>query len=506
MGTESQKRGVILTLCLLVGGITSACFEKTDLPVLDGSTDPAGDDALTDQIDTVPDRIDAAEDTGVDDPVSDIPEEPLCDPGSQWCEGADLMTCNTEGTGTTSQTCPLGCGSAGGAHCLSLVPSNMSDGSLLCVDGTTDLSFVDRAPYVRLDTDTGAIDTFDEDGNPAGTVRRPGEGLVDGINFIVSRQEGGPMLGVFSVQSMRVPAGTVAFGFGANALVILSCGDVEVEGRLSVDAFTVGTGPTTAILSGPGGYAATMGPGGGGDGTQGPSLESGGGGGAGFGGAGGTGSGAAGTVMLGGSAGSTYGFTELVPLQGGSSGGMGSDNDVVPFGLGGPAGGALQISGSGAIRIAAAGIVSALGFGGFGGEPGGAGGGGGSGGGILLEAGSVVIESGGIVAANGGGGGAGSVYSMGPGADGEPGQAGAAAAAGGISTDPTAACSGADGNSALSMDGVTLSCAARNGGGGGGGAGRIRLNALSTPAIDGIVSPDPNATDATATLGSLNLE
>jgi hypothetical protein len=95
---------------------------------------------------------------------------------------------------------------------------------------------------------------------------------------------------------------------------------------------------------------------------------------------------------------------------------------------------------------------------------------------------------------------------MGPGADGEPGQAGAAAARGGISNDPAQACSGADGNSASSVDGQTLPCTSRNGGGGGGAAGRIRLNALSTAVIDGIVSPDPNATDTTATLGSLNLE
>jgi hypothetical protein len=496
----------IVVALLAAAGLASGCFERADLPLLDGSADAVEEDVQTDGIDTVPDRIDGSEDTAPEDLTSDLPEEPLCDPGSRWCEGDDLITCSADGSGTTTETCPLGCGSAGGAHCLGLVPSNLSDGSLLCVEGTLDIVIPADAPYVRFNTDSGAIDGFDEDGNPAGTVRGAGEGLVDGINFTVLRQEGGPGLGVFSVQSMQVPAGTVAFGVGSNALVILSCGDVEVAGRLSVDGQVAGAGPATILIPGPGGYVATMGPGGGGDGTQGPSLESGGGGGAGFGGTGGRGSGAAGTVMLGGSGGSTYGFPELVPLQGGSSGGMGSDNDVVPFGLGGQAGGALQVSSSGTIRIAAAGIVSALGFGGFGGEPGGAGGGGGSGGAILLEGASVVIESGGIVAANGGGGGSASVYSMGPGADGEPGQAGAAAARGGISNDPAQACSGADGNSAMSMDGAALSCVSRNGGGGGGGAGRIRLNALSTAVIDGIVSPDPNATDTTATLGSLNLE
>ncbi len=475
----------------------------TDLPP-DTPVDPPPDspplDVLQDPVDA--DRPD------VHDPPAD--EVVSCIPGSASCnDDSDLQVCNPDGSGVTVEPCAFGCSAVPEPHCLAFVPSNVADRSLLCMDGLTAPALTPGAQYVVADTETGGIYQLDGEGNfMPPMIREEGEGLDSGIHFSVQAQpEEAPALGIFSLQALTVPAGVALMGIGDNALVILSCGDVIIQGYIVAGSVVVTDEyGNRYVVPGPGGFRSGLGPGAGGDGGSGSSSTSGGGGGAGFGGPGGAG--AAGvyysSVAAGGAGGEPYGRPELVPLFGGSGGGLGAGN-TGSYGYGGPAGGALQVSTPASIAIQPGAAVEACGWGGIGARPGGAGGGAGSGGGILLEAHTLTLAAGCVVAANGGGGGSSGQWSMTYGNSGEKGIVGLEPAPGGEA--PTdAACAGGMGNSAVDVAGLTAPCEGVDGGGGGAGAGRIRLNAAVHVVDANTTSPSLSAMPTSTTMGDPMVE
>jgi hypothetical protein len=269
---------------------------------------------------------------------------------------------------------------------------------------------------------------------------------------------------------------------GVYPVIIAVTGNADVAGAIDVSAAAAAPGPGadgTPCMGSLGGRGQTDG-----------GLPRGGGAGGSFGTVGSNGGRGDGASLLGGLAGVPSGNTELVPLRGGCSGGQGGG--VQGPGAAGRAGGAIQLSVAGTLRVR--GRVTAAGRGGGGANAdleaaeGPGGGGGGSGGGILLEANQVDIT--GHVAANGGGGGAGEAGSgVAPnGANGNPfstaNAAGATAPGGG---------GGSGGRGAARAGG---SLAGQNGGpsnggggGGGGGAGRIRINANTCSGTPLTMSP-----------------
>jgi hypothetical protein len=315
----------------------------------------------------------------------------------------------------------------------------------------------------------GMIDTS------TGTL--PCDSMVMGT--MVSQGAGRPPLMIYVAEGLHLPPSSTLRATGPNAIVILSRGDVVIEGRIDAGASRCGAGPG-GHAGGAGGApmgAMGFGPGGGMGALSLARINRGSGGGGGsFGGLGGTG----GLSPHGGMPGGptvTYGNDELMPLFAGSGGGGGSN------GCGGGGGGAIQISSSTSIHVA---LASAINAGGGGGGPSGSGlsygstGGGGSGGGILLEAPTILIE--GTLSANGGGGGA-----AGAGCDGTiGGTAACGGAANGVIPD------GGPGSDITSLAGADgMADTRHNGSGGGGGAGRIRLRSRTAPTITGVVSPPP---------------
>jgi hypothetical protein len=286
------------------------------------------------------------------------------------------------------------------------------------------------------------------------------------------------------VASLTIPAGATLRAEGDSGLVILSDGDVIIDGTL--DGAGQGTQPgagggaggvptgATSPSAGkcPGGLATCNGQG---KLCSGCTSDDCGGGGGGYGAAGGDGgldgSGASCSTLPKG--GMPYGNAELVPLLAGSGGASGSNTstgDPAPA-AGGGGGGAIQVSAQGVIRID--GVINAGGAGGIAGVSGGGcgngGGGGGSGGAVLLEAPQILGS--GWVTVNGGGGGGGAYGSNAK--PGEPGHSDDKAAKGGAGSGGAGA-GGAGGTSTLPP--VKGTSAAEAGGGGGGSAGRIRLN------------------------------
>ncbi len=480
-----------------------------------GGDDAAGDgaDSVDHGIDTAPDSVpDSVPDVPADDVITDLPpdatefiepdSEPdspadiphMCAPFSEWCNEEDnKAVCNDDGTAVNIIECPFGCWDDPEVRCLEFMPSNVGEAVRPCIDGTGAFAPTPPTKYVIINTDEGWITQADEGWGELPRLREPGEGINGGIHFqVVPQTESGtPALGVFSVSEFTLPAEIEIYSMGGNALVILSCGDVRIEGMLKARAVAIYDDyGGVDYAPGPGGSGAGEGRGAGVAGTSPTGTTSGGSGGGGFGGSGGKG----GTVA-GGTGGGTYGSEFLTPIYGGSGGGSGR-------GDGGCGGGALQISTPGAIVVTPSGVIEAGGWGGF--SPpmtGGGGGGGGSGGGILLEARTIDLQAGGIVAANGGGGGSGAWYMSPPDAgNGERGQSATRPAAGGPDLGE-GSCAGGNGNSAEAMDGAAIECAETNGGGGGGGAGRIRLNAMVHAIAAGTTSPSVDASPTTATKG-----
>jgi hypothetical protein len=451
------------------GGTTDA--ELGDDPEAGSDVDAAIDAGAPLDAGPIPDTgLDREADARIDDdagidPAPDAGGDASLDGGCRdapFCVGDVRHACIAGAPVSTE--CTLGCSAT--AECRIVVPSNVA-GSVSFDDGSRAIDIPSDELWV-FDPDDGSIEArdFDPPFVFLREVRDAGAGDIDGIHY---REVGG--YGVFVIGSLRVRARAMLAGDPTTArpLVILSAGDVDVEGevRVSSDAIFVGSGGRP----GGGGGDDGEGDGGGRAGLSRPNDDGGGGGGshASSGGPGGDS-----PTANGGAEGATYGTPELVPLRGGSGGGGGGG---VQGGAGGHGGGALQITSAGTITIAAGGLVDASGGGGRGGRgtgtgDGGGGGGGGSGGAILIEA--ITVEIAGRIGANGGAGGQGATCddcgeSGIPGADGSPGSAPAEGSGsssrgggGGDGSDPRGvAQAGAD---------------AENGGGGGGGAGRIRIN------------------------------
>ncbi len=356
------------------------------------------------------------------------------------------------------------------------------------------------------DLDIGADATIDTD---LGTIT----GVAGGdIVFAPVSQGGGfPNIGVFSFNSINIQSGVTVTVQGNNALALLSCTGVDIQGTLDAsgtDGLMSTDGSCFSGLGGPGGYDGGQcfgsgppndgqGPGGGGAGGDDSPCNSGGAGGGfgGIGGAGGDGNDGGGCFVAGPLPAVPYGLPELVPLIGGSGGGCGGDDYGGP---GGGGGGAVQLSAGGTLSVPAGGLILTAGGGGEGGHDGGdsgAGGGSGSGGAILLEAEFITIA--GKLAANGGGGGAGfdgnPGWGTGVAASGQPGTPDESSALGGASTGMGGG-DGGDGSGGIVPVGDT-GLAAENGGGGGGGTGRIRINTGGGAAdiqAGAIISPTGN--------------
>lgn len=287
---------------------------------------------------------------------------------------------------------------------------------------------------------------------------------------LIDQGPGNPKIRVFYVNGLRIGRDSKVRVTGANALAIVSRGDVVIEGILDLSA------ENRECNGGPGGYRGGEGANakgangfglGGGVGGVYPAGASGGS----FGGLGGAGGSDVGSSAVSGSAaGVKYGNAELVPLMGGSGGG--GDQHC-----GGGGGGAIQIASSTSILIVAGGGINAGGA-----SSRGYYGGGGSGGAILVEAPKVNVQ--GTLAANGGGGGYGCA-----------GELASTPACGGTSYEGGVGSSAIDGNGAPGADGDSY------GGGGGGGAGRIRIVTHAESAqVPGTVSPAFSTTLSTQTL------
>lgn len=293
------------------------------------------------------------------------------------CENALEWTCDS-GTKVQHNECALGC-KEGTDQCQRIAPSNVSDVAL-----PADLPHVVAEDDIVFDTDTGVVtavpsvgDPVEVPGVPFEVVGVPGESSCDG---------GTLEYGVFFVESLQVLTDIALRGIGERPLIIVSDGDVTIDGSLDLAATLlrgVGSGGC------PGGTSAgqdAQGPGAGGKGN--PATPDGwsGGGGASHGSLGADGAeGGTDPRVVGGAAGVLYGIDEtLVPLLGGSGGGAGGDGDGV-VGNGGAGGGAIQISSLAGrvtwgdkVTLTAVGVRGEAGF-----QTGG--GGGGSGGSVLFE-------------------------------------------------------------------------------------------------------------------------
>ncbi|NMB75296.1 MAG: hypothetical protein GYA21_09215 [Myxococcales bacterium] len=432
------------------------------------------------------------------------PDGAVCDDPSRCATGG---VCQAGVCVGGTDTCPLGCNtSVQPARCNHLDVSNLGQVPL-CQVG---LPVFQGAPGVTVTFDTGT-------------------GQIDGQavpNFLAVPQADpdAPELGVFAFNSFSLPATAILRVQGSRALVLLSCGPVDIQGVIRATASGRTPGPGgflgaaaayEAINAGQG-YEA--GAGGAGRREESYPYRQSGGGGGGFGAAGGKGGDGVngGDRLAGGSAGQPNGTPELIPLLGGSGGGGGGSFATSAPGGGG--GGAVQVSSESTITIGPQGGIWVGGGGGglSSANNYGAGGGGGAGGGILLEAALVEVQ--GTLAANGGGGGGGRTEytpwghycsSNTP----QPGQAGlfsderaqGGADCSGTGTAPDAG-EGGDGGASVFFAGDAGQDEGV-GGGGAGGVGRIRLNSRNGTQVNltGISSPACGAQNSPCTTGAVSI-
>ncbi len=386
-----------------------------------------------------------------------------CVPG---CVGDQLVSCEPPGM----QACDLGCNPTT-VSCNTIAPSNDVDQDQL-VGVTQALVFAQQSTST-IDSDTGQIVT-----GGVTIVRGPGGGVVDGIRY----EQLSDSVAVIGVTELNLGQDSYIRVVGSRALILLSAGDVTINGAIDVSGGCVGGGVT---CGGPGGGSGTpdeaiaatgCAPGGNGTGGTGVPPETGGGGGS-FGAAGAPG-GDGNASNPGGSAGALPGMCSgptLVPLMGGSGGGSGGIDNC--GGDGGGGGGGLQITSYTQIDITGPGMngrpvgINAAGSGGRGGEASDGGGGGGSGGGILLEAPTISLTDA-TLAANGGAGGGG-----GDQPDSSVGQSGTFGDMQAVGGDDTR-----EGGLGGSVQGAATAGegGGDNTGGGGGGVGVIRLNVTQT--------------------------
>jgi hypothetical protein len=478
--------GVADTTCDPECGSGYECVRGACVPLDAGTDVPDGNPDVPVEAGDVPvEAGDVPVEAG--DVPADVPETLSCVPGTLRCAGADLETCDAEGTGWEAAECPVGCVETPEPHCGDWDPSNIGRDAVGAGAGRLGPggTWADGLAYLEINTVTGSIRTSEAD------LRPEGEGLdaASGISFSVVGQAGeAPPIGVFSLDTLSIPAETTVWVMGDNAFAVAATGGIEIAGTFNCKAYFADGGRTRR--PGPGGFGAATGPGRGANGTEGGGYSDGGGGGAAFGGAGGAG----GYDTMGGAAGAVYGSEDLVPLWSGSGGGNGADAP----GYGGPGGGACQFVSRTSIVVS--GGIDAAGHGGGGAGNGGGGGGAGSGGGLLFEAPEVTVS--GTIAANGGGGaGARSAYRTG--ASGERGILSADPAPGGAGEGE--GCPGGVGNGGDDPAGAdsTRPGTEDDGGGGGGGAGRIRINGLVVETGAAVLSP--SIVSGAASTGSLTV-
>lgn len=192
---------------------------------------------------------------------------------------------------------------------------------------------------------------------------------------------------LFVARSFRIETSTTVETKGAFPIVFAALDTIAVLGSIRVVPGTAGGARTTMS------YERGAGPGGGTAASE-SGLS---GGGASFCGIGGKAASSGAPLS---EPAAAYGTPELIPLVGGSAGGVGYFTNASPHG-----GGALQLIAGTSVVVAASGAISAGGAGGDRGSSGGheGAGGGASGGAILIEPPSVIVA--GTLAANGGGGG-----------------------------------------------------------------------------------------------------
>jgi hypothetical protein len=367
------------------------------------------------------------------------------------------------GCGSSSQSPKNDAGSDASLGPLGFIPSNI------------DLTKLDLSNVVDEDI-TGPCELRTVADGSENCFMRAANGTVT--------QSDGSTLHVIVVKSLRVePAGRIRLSTigGALPMAIVSLGDFTLLGTIE--------GAASGLNAGPGGFSAGGGPGGGAAAT-GVTLTPG----ASAGGASYCGLGGQGVLEMGatGAAGAktaAYGTPALVPLVGGSAGGLG---DIASGG----GGGAVQLVSGGTFTLGTGASVNVGGGGGpSGGTTGQEAGGGGSGGAILIEAKTITIA--GTLAANGGGGGGGGGIGAG---DGASGAAGATPAAGG-----TGSAVGGLGGAGTTVDGTTPAAPTTGGGApaGGGGVGRIRLNSRSGQATLTGATLSPAATTPCVTQGMI---
>ena len=308
--------------------------------------------------------------------------------------------------------------------------------------------------------------------------------MVGGANCTtIVAQNGGPSLCVIAKQSITIGLGATLSATGANPLVLIAAGSIDITGTLDVSSHrsgnVVGAGARSTCTSGNGNNANAP-PAGGGGGAGGSFKGAGANGGQGRGQtAGGTPAAASNPgVLLGGCAGGRGGT---------GAGGGGAGN-------GGAGGGAVYVIAGSSIKIM--GSIKASGAGGTEGtgglDSGGGAGGGGSGGMIGLDA--PVIQLLGTIAANGGGGGGGNGDDFD-----RPGQPGGETMLPGAPATGGNGGNGGGGNGGAGFAQPIAPAGGSNGsnpycggGGGGGGSGVIRVFGVAPGSVTGAVSPVPS--------------
>jgi hypothetical protein len=337
---------------------------------------------------------------------------------------------------------------------LGFTPSNLG----------TALAGIDVSKLVDIDV-TGAMDQAEVDCNSqsAGAC----------VSMKVS-ESGGASIVYYFAKSWKIEPNAVLFIKDATPVVLVALETINVLGRIDAGA-TQSETVAGGFQGNAGGTAGGAGAGASGINSNASTAGIGAGGGSycGLGGAGGQ------SNTTNGGAGKAYGSPTLVPLAGGSAGGVG---DLAS----GAGGGALQLVAGTSIVVASGGLVVAGGGGGSDGSGGYAASGGGSGGALLFEAPMVTVS--GTLAVNGGGGGGGAgapSYA----ADATP---NATPAAGGA---PATTGVGGNGGAGATVNGTAGGAGDPAGGtnvpgAGGGGAGYIRINTSSgTATIAGTLTP-----------------
>ncbi|MDI7268248.1 MAG: hypothetical protein QME96_09670, partial [Myxococcota bacterium] len=141
--------------------------EAGDVETLD---DDAGEDDAAEDMEVVDEYLDYAEDE------ADAAETMLCDPtgSGDYCLGTILQQCDPSGTSWVETPCSLGCAS-GPARCLGVVPTNVSDRSLMRA-GPGILAPASAVRWIRFSTNTGRIEAWDTSRNPLPDIRPAGAG------------------------------------------------------------------------------------------------------------------------------------------------------------------------------------------------------------------------------------------------------------------------------------------------------------------------------------------